>query len=222
VYIKLGGTVTGKYVLKAEGTGNGGITYTEGAKFLAEDYWGMHTPPKYTDDAATAAPAPGSYAAVQIKGLYDTQVGNRTMGLRQTNQAYRIYQYDRDFNDPDKGLLLTSVPTVPKKRPDGWEPVLWVPAANVADAPVQWILNKARVRNNESVFSFPIWDGGTETGLAPYTPRTSKIEITEYDDIYESYNNNTLPTPKDLGYQATFVVDYSAVTFAEPVTTTEE
>jgi hypothetical protein len=215
VTIKLTGTVKGEYTLKAEGTGPGSITYEEGYKFRGEDYWGIHTPPKYTGAAATAAPAPGSYAVVRIKGLYNDDPDQRVMALKQTNQAYRIYQYDQTYQiDGTGGTLLASPSTGPKTRPNNNEPILWVPAASdTKDAPIEWVLGTLRVRDSTSTLSLPIWDGGTEAGLSPYTPRTAKLEIAEYDNYADG------STPKAGGYKATFIIDYSDVEFEEPVTT---
>jgi hypothetical protein len=211
VYIKLGGKVTGEYTLKATAIGPASIT--EGAKFKSNDYFGIH-PTNDSEGAASAGPAPGFYAVVRIKGLYDDVTDERVTALKQTNQAYLIYQYDTLYTVANKGVLA-SIPKVPQKG----SPTTWVPSADQKTAsPVVWALNKD-TRSAEKVFGFPIWNGGT--GSNTYDPKTSKIEITEYEDsIYsDSYNNNaeTPPDTKTTGYKATFVVDYSDVDFAEPI-----
>jgi hypothetical protein len=197
VYIKLGGEVTGKYTLKATGD-EGDYDYTEGSKSAVHDWFGIRTKDHHGAFTATAQPAPGSYAVARIKGLYDTKPGDRTMGIKQTNQAYRIYQYDETYQDPGNNLLLTVIPTLPKKSEGGQAPILWDPEPNEEDAPVVWSIGPAAELTSEKTFAFPIWDGGTETGLSPYNPETVEIKITEYGNIYDTYNDaegQELPDP---------------------------
>jgi hypothetical protein len=203
VTLKLVGKVKGAYTLEATDIAG---TYTEGYNFKGNDYFGLNLPNAHV----STRPEPGTYAVIKIKGLYAYPTVSKTTALKQTNQAYRIYQYDGYFNTTN-GQALSGKPTAPQKA----KPTMWIPGADETEkVPVNWAVS-TKSRGSDDVFSFPIWNGGTRTEYD--APKEVKLEITEYNN--DTDDPLVLKPASDGGYAATFIVDYSAVDFEEPIET---
>ncbi|MDR2807548.1 MAG: hypothetical protein LBB43_00900, partial [Spirochaetaceae bacterium] len=197
VTLKLGGTVTGEYILKAVGT-TGSATVTAGSKF-------ENTAGDWLNGAGTK-PEAGTYGAVYVKGLVDWADTNaKVLAIKHTSHAIRLYA----GNNPDE--FLTSSPAKPWIISAISTKVIFMPSSTT-ELPVKWRLYSAIPKDD--TFGILIWDGGANS----LTPKTATLEIQEYNAYAGSPGSETTSTAKTDGYSKTVIVDYSAVTFASTAT----
>jgi hypothetical protein len=139
---------------------------------------------------------------VYIDGLItDETIAAGTLAGKQTNEALRLYTGATDF-------LLSESPLAPLVNANN----IWIPTDTQTGTPIKW---KAYVGDNgepnltADPAGFLIWDGGTGTPTPLYPNRIITYELTKItitDGIAVVDN-----------VQASYIIDYSGVTFVDPV-----